>query len=145
MHTVAARQAAFLALYGPIEDLQERLTLVVEAARTAHTVPPAARTADLLVDGCTSRVWLKSEYTAGVLRFASASDSPLVHGLVALLCATYTDCTPADIAATEPTILHDLALWRNLSPTRQRGLTAVRTRLRALALPHLPNSLRVTP
>jgi cysteine desulfuration protein SufE len=144
MRTVAANQAALLELYGPIEDPQERLTLVVEAARTAPTMPPAERTADLLVEGCTSRVWLKSEYAAGVLRFASASDSPLVHGLVALLCATYADCAPADVAATEPTILHDLALWRNLSPTRQRGLTAVRTRLRTLALPCLPDSQQVT-
>lgn len=140
MRTVAANQAALLELYAPIEDPQERLTLVVEAARTAPAVPPAERTADLLVEGCTSRVWLKSEYTAGALRFASASDSPLVHGLVALLCATYADCPPAEITATEPTVLQDLALWRNLSPTRQRGLTAVRTRLRTLALHHLANS-----
>lgn len=131
--TVQERQRDLIATYAPIPDRRERLALVIEAARTAPTLPPTERTTERLVAGCQSQVWLDAARHAGGCQFRSASDSPLVHGLVSLLCATYEGCAPADVLATEPTVLVELGLWEDLSPTRQNGLRAARARLKSLA------------
>lgn len=138
MRTVAANQRELIETYAPIEDRQERLALVVDAARHQASLPASARTDDHLVKGCQSRVWVVAEYdqAAGVIRFRADGDSPFVNGLVALLLATYHDASPTDIVASEPTVLNELGLSRDLSPTRQNGLAAVRARIKALAAAH---------
>jgi cysteine desulfuration protein SufE len=57
-----------------------------------------------------------------------------VRGLLALLCDFYSDATPADVAATEPKLLEELGLSKNLSPTRLNGLRSVRAKIRDFAL-----------
>jgi cysteine desulfuration protein SufE len=131
--TVQERQNELVATYAPIADRRERLALVIEAARGTPALPPAERNDTQLVEGCQSRVWVVGTQRDGVCHFRSASDSPLVHGLVSLLCASYEGCAPADVIGTEPTVLVELGLWQDLSPTRQNGLHAVRARLKALA------------
>ena len=54
------------------------------------------------------------------------SDSPLVRGLVRLLCGIYDGATPGEVVAEEPVVLEELGILRNLSPTRRNGLTAMR-------------------
>ena len=131
--TALERQRELIATYEPIPDRRERLALIMETARTQPTLTPAERSPDQLVEGCQSQVWLTATKDEGACHFRSASDSPLVHGLVSLLCCSYEGCTPADVVATEPTVLEELGLWQDLSPTRQNGLQAVRARLKALA------------
>lgn len=116
-----------------IEDRQERLAAVVDRARTVPRLPDELRTDAHLVPGCTSRVWLAASCADGRCRFVYDCDSPLVKGLVSVLIDSYQDCAPADIIATEATALAELGLLRDLSPTRQTGLAAVRRRLVDLA------------
>lgn len=131
--TSQARQRELVETYAPIEDRQERLALIVDAARPRPPLPAADRRDENLVNGCQSRVWLVARPAADRLEFHADGDSPLVNGLVALLCDSYSACTPADIIATEPFVLTELGLLRDLSPTRQNGLVAVRARIKALA------------
>lgn len=131
--TVAARQAELVENYRFIENKQERLGAVVDAARTLPHLPEPCRTAASLVPGCTSRVWLWGELDGGVCRFTADCDSPLVRGLVVLLAQCYDGVTPTDARTTECTVLAELDLWRDLSGTRQNGLAAVRQRIATLA------------
>jgi cysteine desulfuration protein SufE len=78
-------------------------------------------------------VWLLGQCQAGRCEFRYDCDSPLVKGLVGLLVDTYSGAAAADVIATEPTVLQELDLLRDLSPTRQNGLAAVRRRLVQLA------------
>jgi cysteine desulfuration protein SufE len=64
----------------------------------------------------------------------------VVNGLVRLLCEVYNGATPADILASEPTLLENLDLVRDLSPTRRNGLAAVRRRLREIAAQYAPTA-----
>ncbi len=87
------------------------------------------RTDGNLVRGCVSRVWLAAAIEEGRCRFRVDADSPLVRGLVRLLCGIYDGATPEEVAAVEPMVLDELGILRNLSPTRQNGLAAVRRAL----------------
>jgi cysteine desulfuration protein SufE len=117
-----------------IPDRQERLAVIVDQARRIPSFSTAERIEGHRVTGCQSAVWLIGEPQAdGTLALRIDADSPLVKGLVHLLCAAYSGATPAEIAATKPTFLDELGLLSDLSPTRRNGLTAVRARIRQLA------------
>lgn len=120
-----------------IEDAQERLASIVDRARPRLAVSRAEHVDDNRVRGCVSPVWLVSEFSAGRCHFRSDAESPMVRGLVALLCDLYSGGTPEDIVATEPVLLEQLGLLRTLSPTRLNGLRSVRATIRDFAARHL--------
>lgn len=124
--TVSQRQSGLLENLLVLPDPQERLAYLVTEAARAPALAESERVPEIRVHGCISQVWLKRGFANGRCRFHSAADSPLVAGLVHLLCRIYDDAEPADILAVEPSLLETAGLWKNLSPTRQNGLQAVR-------------------
>jgi cysteine desulfuration protein SufE len=131
--TLLEKQRQLLARYAQIEDAHERLATVT--ARGKKWPAPAAHecTDAALVPGCSSRVWLVGEVREGVCHFRMDADSPLVKGLVALLCEIYDGAAPTEIISTEPEMLEVLGFDRMLSPTRRHGLAQVRVAIREFA------------
>jgi len=119
-----------------IEDPQERLTIVVDRAKRHPALDESERTDANRVPGCVSQVWLVSEFRDGRCHFRCDADGPLVKGLVALLCDFFSDTLPAETASNEADPLSELGLLKNLSPTRQNGLAAVRAAIRLFAQSH---------
>ncbi len=132
--TLAERHRQLIDDLSLIPDRHERLAAIVDRTRR-HPVFSAAEKIDRhRVPGCQSAVWVIGEANAdGTLTLRCDADSPLVKGLVHLLCDAYSGATTAEIAATEPTFLDELGLLRDLSPTRRNGLAAVRTRIQELS------------
>lgn len=131
--TLAEKQQKLIDDYSVVPDAQERLALVVDQARRRPRLSEAERTDAHRVKGCVSLAWLVAELRDGRCHFRSDADSPLVRGLLTLLCDLYTGATPAEVVATEPGLLAELGLDRNLSPTRLNGLRSVRARIREFA------------
>jgi cysteine desulfuration protein SufE len=131
--TLEEKQRQLIADYAIIDDAQERLSAVVDAARRQPPLPDTERTEANRVKGCVSLAWLAAEMRAGRCYFRNDADSPLVRGLLKLLCDLYSGATPAEVAATEPVLLEELGLARNLSPTRLNGLRSVRAKIRDFA------------
>lgn len=119
-----------------IEDAQERLALVVDRARSRLAPDRHEHTEENRVRGCVSTVWLACAVQDGRCSFRSDAESPLVRGIVALLCELYDGGTPAEVVATEPALIEQLGLTRTLSPTRLNGLRSVRARIREFAAAH---------
>lgn len=131
--TLAERRQQFIDDYLIIDDVQERLAAVVDRARRAPPLPDTERVETNRVRGCVSLAWVIGEVRDGRCHFRSDADSPLVRGLLRLLCDFYSGTTPADIVATEPGLLEALGLAQNLSPTRLNGLRSVRAKIREFA------------
>jgi cysteine desulfuration protein SufE len=136
--SLAERQATLVQRYSIIPDPQERLAVIISRSNKAGTLPEEARIESNRVPGCVSRVWMTPTLTEGKCHFPSDADSPLVKGLVALLCELHEGVTPAEITSFEPTLLEELGIMRNLSPTRINGLRSVREAIRSFAASHLP-------
>ena len=134
--TLAVKQRQLVADYSLIDDPQERLAAVVDHARRRPPLPEAERTETHRVKGCVSLAWVVGEMRDGRCYFRSDADSPLVRGLLVLLCDFYSDALPADVVATEPALLEELGLARNLSPTRLNGLRSVRAKIREFCITH---------
>ena len=134
--TLAEKQQQFIDDYAIIDDPQERLGAVVDRARRITPLSEIERSEANRVKGCVSLAWVASELRDGRCHFRSDADSPLVRGLLKLLCDFYSGATPAEVAATEPVLLEELGLARNLSPTRLNGLRSVRAKIREFAAAH---------
>ncbi|MFH1497189.1 MAG: SufE family protein [Verrucomicrobiota bacterium] len=134
MSTIAEQQRRLRDDLAFIEDPQERLAVVVERVRAHPPLPASERTEANRVPGCVSAVWLLAELRGGRLQLRFDADSPMVKGLVGLVVEAAHDAEPADAATAEITLIEDLGLHRNLTPTRRNGLAAVRARIRQLAV-----------
>ncbi len=131
--TLAEKQQQLIADYAIIDDPQERLSAVVDDARKQPALPDTDRTEANRVKGCVSLAWITAELRDGRCYFRNDADSPLVRGLLKLLCDLYSGATPAEVATTEPVLFEELGLARNLSPTRLNGLRSVRAKIRDFA------------
>ncbi|HWL15205.1 MAG TPA: SufE family protein [Opitutus sp.] len=133
-----ARQQALLEELELCHDPQERLAAIVDRARRRPPLSRAERTPERLVPGCSSSVWLVSEFRDDCrCYFRADADSPVVRGLVNVLADFYSGALAAEIAASDADPLATLDLLRTLSPTRQRGLAAVRAAITSFARAHL--------
>ena len=131
--TLAEKQRQLLEDYAVIDDVQERLAVVVDQARTMPPLPEGERTEANRVKGCVSSAWLVAETRDGRCHFRGDADSPLVRGLLKLLCDFYSGATPGEVATAGPGLLEALGLDRHLSPTRLNGLRSVGATIRAYA------------
>lgn len=131
--SLTEKQQQLVADFAIIDDPQERLAAVVDQARRRSPLPGTERTEANRVKGCVSLAWVVGELRDGRCHFRCDADSPLVRGLLVLLCDFYSGATPAEVAATEPALIERLGLDRNLSPTRLNGLRSVRARIRDFA------------
>lgn len=119
--------------FAGFDDPHERLTAVIDRARKTPPLPPADRTDANRAQGCVSVVWLVRELHDNRCHMRGDAESPLVRGLVVLLCEFFTGAPAAEVAASDLDPLAVLDLARNLSPTRRNGLAAVRNAIRAFA------------
>jgi cysteine desulfuration protein SufE len=140
--SLATKQQQMIDDLAVIDDPQERLALVVDRARNRPHLAEAERNEGNRVKGCVSLAWVAAELRDGRCFFRCDADSPLVRGLIALLCDLYSDATPADVFATEPVLFEQLNLARNLSPTRLNGLGSVRAKIRDFAASHASQPTR---
>ena len=135
--TVREKQAMIVENLRIIEDVQERLSAVVSSA-AKQSLPAEQRIPANRVLGCVSSVWLAPSIENGVCHFAFDAESPMVKGLVGLVCEVYEGATPADAAATPLDLLGPLGFQKLLSPTRLNGLAAVQARIQDFAAAHAP-------
>lgn len=131
--TLAEKQQRLIDDFSFIDDPQERLTLVVDRAKKLPPLADSERTDAARVRGCVSLVYLVGEVRDGLCYFRCEADSPLVRGLVALLCDFFSGASPAEIAASTTDPLEAIDLIKNLSPTRRNGLASARAAILAFA------------
>ncbi len=107
--------------------------MLVERVRKRPPLPDSARIAAHRVEACVSAAWVAGEFRDGRCHFLGEADSPLVRGLVCFLADAYSGFSPEEILAGESTVIADLGLERQLSPTRMNGLRGVVAHIRRFA------------
>ena len=120
----AAQQA--IADFQACKQWEQRARLLLQWGNQLDELPEAQRTADHLVQGCETRVWLVLDRDTQPLRFQLASEARLLRGLLALLLLRIDGLSAAQIIAVDVAAwFAQLGLSRQLSPSRSNGLNAV--------------------
>jgi len=130
--TLIEKQNELISDLNVIEDAHERLSALTSYVSRTQ-LPDDMKGDELIVPGCISRVWVKGELKDGMTHFRCAADSPMVAGLVALLCDLYSGAIPAESSTMEPEVWQKCGFVKILTPTRLNGLAAVRARIKELS------------
>lgn len=120
-----------------LPDWEERISHVIELARSLEPLRDEERTEQNRVRGCTSQVWLVSERRPEApekLYFRGDSDAHLVRGEVAMLMRVFSGRTPAEILAVDPRAMFErLGLGEALTAQRSNGLFSMINRIQSEA------------
>lgn len=125
-------------LFETFEDLQEwdeRYDFIIDLGRELPELPTELQTAENIVEGCMSTVWLSTDIpdSDSPVEIQADSDSIIVKGLVVVLLAYYRGMTASQIVESDCSdYLVKLGLNQHLSPQRRNGLFAMIKRLKSL-------------
>ncbi len=116
-----------------LPDWEERISYVIELARSLEPLTEAERTEGTRVRGCVSRVWLVSERRSDApekLYFRGDSDAHLVRGEIAMLLRIFSGRTAAEILSVDPrAVFERLGLKDALTAQRSNGLFSMMNRI----------------
>lgn len=116
-----------------LPDWEERISHVIELARSLEPLTESERNEETRVRGCVSRVWLVSErrpQRPEKLYFRGDSDAHLVRGEIAMLLRVFSGRTPQEILSVDPRALFErLGLKDALTAQRSNGLFAMMNRI----------------
>lgn len=116
-----------------LPDWEERISHVIELARSLEPLDESERVEANRVRGCASQVWLVSERRAEApekLFFRGESDAHLVRGEIAMLMRVFSGRTPIEILGVDPQALFErLGLKEALTAQRSNGLFAMIKRI----------------
>ncbi len=117
-----------------LPDWESRYAYLIDLGRALPPMDPALKVDEVLVKGCTSRVWLVGERQAGErFHFTIDSDAAIVKGLCAVLMVFVQDRTADEIRSLDlGEIFTRLGLGAHLSPNRRSGFFAMVERVKVL-------------
>lgn len=120
------------------DDWEQRYQYIIDLGKALPGLPESERTADRIVKGCQSNVWLVTREQDGKLQFDVDSDAVIVQGLLVLVLAAFHDKTPQAITEFDVDgYFGELDLERHITPTRGNGLRAIVQKIKQTALQKL--------
>ncbi|MBR1803313.1 MAG: SufE family protein [Muribaculaceae bacterium] len=134
MKTIDELQNEIIEEFELIDDWMDRYALIIDMGNELPALDEQHKTAENLIDGCQSRVWLHAEMRDDLLHLEADSDALIVKGIVAMLVRVLGDHTPKEILDCDLHFIEAIGLQEHLSPTRSNGLVAMVKRIRTVAL-----------
>ena len=134
--TYSDKQNAIIEDFELFEDWLQKYEFIIELGKEIELIPDEAKTNDLLIDGCQSRVWLKSEFKDNKMYYSADSDAIITKGIISLLIKVMNKEEPSVIAKEDLFFIEKIGLQEHLSPTRANGLLEMVKRMKMDAIKH---------
>ena len=124
--TINQTQDEIVEEFSDLSDWMDRYAYIIDLGTTLPAFPESSKTAQNLIEGCQSRVWITAEREDdGRIRFEADSDAMIVKGIVTLLLKVLSGHTPQEILDADLYFIDKIGLSDHLSPTRSNGLVAM--------------------
>ena len=134
MNDINDIQEEIIEEFSGMDDWMDRYSYIIELGNTMAPLPEQKRTADNLIEGCQSRLWLDANLNDGKVDFVADSDAIIVKGIVSLLIRVLSGHTPDEILNANLFFIDRIGLREHLSPTRSNGLLSMVKQMRRYAL-----------
>ena len=134
MSTINERQDEIIEEFEGLDDWMDRYQVIIDMGNAMPPLDELYKTADNLIEGCQSRVWLQADCIDGKMRLQADSDAIIVKGIISMLVRVLDGATPQEVLDTELYFIERIGLREHLSPTRSNGLLAMVKQVRAYAL-----------
>ena len=134
--TYSDKQMAIIEDFELFEDWLQKYEFIIELGKEIELIPDEAKKNNLLIEGCQSRVWLKSEFKDNKMFYSADSDAIITKGIIALLIKVMNKEEPSVIAKEDLFFIEKIGLQEHLSPTRANGLLEMVKRMKMDAIKH---------
>ena len=134
MQTIHQIQDEIIEEFSAFDDWMDKYSLLIERGNELPPLDVQYKTANNLIEGCQSRVWLQADYEDGKVIFRGESDAVIVKGIVSLLIHILSGHTPDEILSADLYFIETIGLKEHLSPTRSNGLVAMLKQMKLYAL-----------
>lgn len=131
------KQHSIIEDFSMFEDWMEKYEFIIELGKEVNVIPEQDKSDDLLIEGCQSRVWLKSEVNNGQMYYFADSDAIITKGIISLLIKVMSGETPKTIATENLFFIEKIGLQEHLSPTRANGLLEMVKRMKMDAIKNI--------
>lgn len=132
--TIPEQQQLLLDELDLFQDWTERYEYVINLGKRLAPLPESARTADHLIKGCQSQVWLDATCEEGKVRYFADSDSLITKGMIALFVRVLDQQSPDAILQADMSFIERTGLKEHLAPTRANALALMATQMKQRAL-----------
>jgi len=132
--TLEEKQKEIIEEFQMFDDWMDKYNYLIELSKDLQEMSQEQKTADNLIEGCQSKVWLHAELDNGKLKFSADSDAIITKGIIALLIEVLSGRTPKEIKDVDLHFIDQIGLKENLSPTRSNGLVSMINKIKAYAM-----------
>lgn len=122
------------------DDWEERYRYIIDLGKQLPSFPESMQTADRIIHGCQSQVWLEVGFDKASqrLNLAADSDALIVRGLLAIVLTALNYKTPQQVIDYDiQSYFSTIDLLKHLSPTRGNGILAMVERIKCEAAKRL--------
>jgi cysteine desulfuration protein SufE len=134
MGVIQQREEDIFFEFEMFEDWMEKYEYLIELGKELPLLDERDKSDDLLIEGCQSRVWLKTNGNNQKIEFSADADAIITKGIIALLIRLVDKVNPQELVAYDFGIINKIGLQEHLSPTRSNGLNGMIKRLKIEAL-----------
>nr|VFJ87395.1 MAG: cysteine desulfuration protein SufE [Candidatus Kentron sp. LFY]VFJ96405.1 MAG: cysteine desulfuration protein SufE [Candidatus Kentron sp. LFY] len=121
-----------------LDNWENRFNYIMELGEKLPLIAEEEKTEENLVQGCTSKSWVKGGFTNGMFDFVADSEALIGRGMLALARSIYAGKTAKEVLDIDMLdFANRTGLMEHLTPTRQKGLHALIVRIRDLATQQL--------
>lgn len=132
--SIEEKQHAIINDFSMFEDWMEKYEYIIDLGKELPQLIEEEKDDSQIIEGCQSRVWLKSEYKNEKMCFFADSDAIITKGIIALLIQVFNDESPQNIASSSLFFIDEIGLKEHLSPTRANGLLSMVKRMKMDAI-----------
>jgi len=131
------KQNSIIEDFSMFEDWMEKYEFIIDLGKEINLIPEQDKNDEQLIEGCQSRVWLKSEIDNGQMFYFADSDAIITKGIISLLIKVMNGESPNTIAKEKLFFIQEIGLQEHLSPTRANGLLEMVKRMKMDAIKNI--------
>lgn len=132
--SIAEREAELIEEFSLFDNWMDRYQYIIELGQNLPPLEEAHKTADNLVHGCQSKVWLVARQEDDKVIYQADSDAVITKGLIAMLIQVLSGHRPEEIVAAPLKFVDAVGIREHLSPTRSNGLNNMIKQMKYYAL-----------
>ena len=115
-------------------EWEEKYRFLIDIGNELATLSSDIKNNEYLVEGCSSKVWLKAQGASGRLHINLISRSQIINGMLMIMIEVLGDKTYQEIIDFSPEYFKSIGLHELLTPTRINGLYEVIKEIKRYAL-----------
>ena len=115
-------------------DRESTIFYIMELGQNLPPLADEFKTADNLIKGCQSKVWLTTGFNNGKVQFYADSNTDITKGLISLLIRVLSNQSPDDIINVDLDFVERIGMSQVIGSQQSNGFTAMVKQMKMYAL-----------